>query len=48
MFETLSNSQTSQGEGVKKDELSAAQFLHQAAQKGENKAMYNLALMTLS
>ncbi|CAK9049903.1 unnamed protein product [Durusdinium trenchii] len=36
------------GEGVKKDELSAAQFLHQAAQKGENKAMYNLALMTLS
>ena len=35
------------GEGIKNDELSAAQFLHQAAQAGETKAMYNLGLMYL-
>ena len=39
--------QFSWGEGIKKDELSAAQFLLQAAQVGETKAMYNLGLMYL-
>ena len=39
--------QFSWGEGIKKDELSAAQFLLQAAQAGETKAMYNLGLMYL-
>ena len=36
------------GEGVRKDELAALQFFHQAAQVGEVKAMYNLGLMPLA